>query len=204
MLPEHAPYQGYKAGDVIGDHDEALAYVLEHDVEALPCVAMLPPAQLAAVRFALGKMHYNHGWLVQAEAPPGALFSPLKRVIEACDVPAADVAFYFIHWLTDLAGAMPTPLRGAEQFTLRFPPAVLGSIVRTLPYVQRLAQVSGQQEKRGPHLCTGRSQHRDSGSHRAYSLLSYTHTQVSIFAVSASHRGRRQLDKADCDVSSAT
>ena len=141
MLPEHAPYRGYVAGDVIGDHDEALAYVLEHDVEALPCVAALPPAQLAAVRFALGKMHYNPGWLVQAEAPPGALFSQLKGVIDAGGASSEDVAFYLVHWLTDLAGAVPTPLRGAEQFTLRFPPAVLVSIVRTLRYVQRLAQV---------------------------------------------------------------
>ena len=115
VLPEHAPYHGYAAGDVIGDHDVALAYVLEHDVEALPCVAALPPAQLAAVRFALGKIHYNHGHLVQAEAPPGALFSHLKDLIHAGGASASDVAFYLVHWLTDLAGAQPSPLRGAAH-----------------------------------------------------------------------------------------
>ena len=137
-----APYHGYKAGDVIGDHDVALAYVLAYDMTAMPCIARLPPIQLTAVRFALGKMHYNHGWLVQAEAPPSALFTPLKGLIEAGGVRTADVAFYFVHWLTDLAGAVPTPLRGAEQLSLRFPAAVLSSIVRTLHYVQRLAYVT--------------------------------------------------------------
>ena len=37
----------------------------------------------------------------------------------------ADVAFYFVHWLTDLAGAEPSPLGGAEKLVLKFPHAVL-------------------------------------------------------------------------------
>ena len=35
-----------------------------------------------------------------------------------------DVAFYFAHFLTDLAGAEPTPFRGAEKFAAKFPPKV--------------------------------------------------------------------------------
>ena len=41
-------------------------------------------------------------------------------------VAPSDVAFYFVHWLTDLAGAEPSPLGGAEKFVLKFPHAVRG------------------------------------------------------------------------------
>jgi hypothetical protein len=142
VLPEHAPYADHAAGEVIVDHDLALGYVLLHDVEALPCIAMLQPHQQAAVRFTQAQMEYNHGWLVQAEAPPGALLSKLKALIQKEGATTADIAFYFVHWLTDLGGAVPTPLHGAEQFTLRFPLVVLSSIVDTLNVVQRLVNVS--------------------------------------------------------------
>lgn len=38
-----------------------------------------------------------------------------------------DVALYFVHWLTDLAGAEPTPLAGCEKFSVKFPLPVLNS-----------------------------------------------------------------------------
>ena len=50
----------------------------------------------------------------------------------------AQIAFYFVHWLTDLAGADPTPLRGAEKFVVKFPRAVLGTLIESMPIVQRL------------------------------------------------------------------
>lgn len=70
---------------------------------------------------------FNHGWLVQAEAPPGILFRTFKvrsstpdaqevhfcehlisfacrrlmqRYIEEDGISAHDIAFYFVHWLT--------------------------------------------------------------------------------------------------------
>ena len=48
---EHAPYQGFQAGEVITDHDVALGYVLEYDVAALPCLGSLTEEQRAPIRF---------------------------------------------------------------------------------------------------------------------------------------------------------
>lgn len=36
-----------------------------------------------------------------------------------------------MHWLTDLAGAVPTPLEGSEKFVLQFPRPVLGSFIKS-------------------------------------------------------------------------
>jgi hypothetical protein len=108
VAPEHAPYAGVGAGEVIRDHDAALGYVLTHDPTSLPCYAALPPAQQAAVRFTQADLGFNHGWLVQAEAPPGAIFGRFKALLDAGAVQSSDIAFYFVHWVTDLAGAEPT------------------------------------------------------------------------------------------------
>jgi len=75
LLKSHSPFCGFAAGEVIQDHDLALGYVLTHDVGALPCIAALPAEQQQPVRFTQAKMGFNHGWLVQAEAPPGPLFN---------------------------------------------------------------------------------------------------------------------------------
>ena len=104
---------------MINDHDLALGYVLEFFSDSLPSFAALPEAQKKSVRFTQSKMSFNHGWLVQAEAPPMALFGKFKEVILKESVRDADVAFYFVHWLTDLAGAEPTPLEGSEKFVLK-------------------------------------------------------------------------------------
>ena len=94
MLPtvskEHAPYLGYKEGEKINDHDAALGYVLEYDVEAFPSFDMLPEAHQNSIRFTQAKLGFNHGWLVQAEAPPGALFSQFKSEIERGGVTTND------------------------------------------------------------------------------------------------------------------
>ena len=76
---EHAPYCGYKAGEIISDHDVALGYILEHDPSCLPCFALLPEKLRRTIRFTQARLSFNHGWLVQAEAPPGPLFGSFKR-----------------------------------------------------------------------------------------------------------------------------
>ena len=75
-----------------------------------------------SVYLSQAKLGFNHGWLVQAEAPPWALFGSFKTLLESEDVPAHDVAFYFVHWLTDLAGAEPSgdgPMCGSLKFTTK-------------------------------------------------------------------------------------
>jgi len=76
---------------------------------------------------------------VQAEAPPEALFSKFKAVAMAGAADPADIAFYFVHWLTDLAAAVPTPLEGAEKFVLKFPRPVLGSFIKSFGVLNELA-----------------------------------------------------------------
>ncbi len=68
-------------------------------------------------------MHFNHGWFVQAEAPPGLMLAKFKHALR--NASAADLAFYFLHWLPDLSGAEGQPLAGAEKFAVRFPLPVL-------------------------------------------------------------------------------
>lgn len=165
VLPEHAPYNGYEANVKIEDHDVALGYLLEHDSSALPSFVSLSAAQKRPIKFCQAKLGFNHGWLVQAEAPPGALFNSFKAVLDAGALENADVAFYFVHWLsaskprtmdlrscqrqtegpflsagrTDLAGAEPRPLYGSEKFACKFPASVLASFIRSFPIVQQLA-----------------------------------------------------------------
>jgi len=142
VLPEHAPFCGHKAGDVIRDHDMALGYVMLHDAAALPSFSALPAELQTVVRFTQADLGFNHGWLVQAEAPPGILFRTFKRRVDDGGIASADIAFYFVHWLTDLAGAEPSPLRGSEKFVVRFPQPVLEGIIRSMPVVQELAHSS--------------------------------------------------------------
>jgi len=58
---------------------------------------------------------------------------------------AADIALYFVHWLTDLAGACPSPLDGCEKFVLQFPQPVLQSFIRSFSIIHRLAHLSETQ-----------------------------------------------------------
>eukprot|EP00931_Biecheleriopsis_adriatica_P058631 TRINITY_DN34953_c0_g1_i2.p1 TRINITY_DN34953_c0_g1~~TRINITY_DN34953_c0_g1_i2.p1 ORF type:complete len:1188 (+),score=246.71 TRINITY_DN34953_c0_g1_i2:166-3729(+) len=143
LVPEvqakHAPFCGYEAGDLIQDHDIALSYVLEHHPSALPSFDGLRKEQKDAIRFTQSKMEYNMGWLVQAEAPPGALFTKFKECMLTGGADARDVAFYFCHWLTDLAGAEPYPQEGCEKFVLKFPRKVLSSFLNSFSIVRQLA-----------------------------------------------------------------
>lgn len=126
----------YAAGEKIADHDVALSYVLVHHPELLPSYKGLPIVQQESVRFAHCKMEYNMGWLVQAEAPPGAMFQKLREVTISGQAKDTDVAFYFVHWFVDLAGAEPWPMEGCEKFVLRFPQRVLMQFLSSFGVVQ--------------------------------------------------------------------
>jgi len=138
----HAPYHGVAEGDRIRDHDLAITYILEHFSGLLPSFNSLEPCQRAPVFFSQGKMGFNNGWLVQGEAPPGALFSSFKEVITYGGMSECDVGFYFAHWLTDLAGAEPTPLAGCEKFSHKFPLPVLNSFLHSFEFVEKIATQS--------------------------------------------------------------
>lgn len=141
VQPEHAPYNGYEAGVRIHDHDLALSYVLECFPNLLPSYAGLPGNEKRGVLFTQGKMQFNHGWFVQAEAPPGGMLSKFKAVLEA-GAEQADIDLYFLHWITDLAGAEATPLGGAEKLVTKFPKAVLASFLWSMTYLSRLVGMS--------------------------------------------------------------
>jgi len=139
---EHAPYHGYAAGETIGDHDHALAYVMDHYPDMLPSFRDLPPEERRSVQFTQCNVSFNHGWFVQAEAPPGAIFTRFREALirdHKSQIRSRDVAFYFVHWLTDLAGAEPTPLAGCEKFVVKFPLPVLNSFLRSFEFVERIA-----------------------------------------------------------------
>lgn len=137
----HGPWCGYQPGETVVDHDAALGYVLEFFPDVLPSFSILPEKGKQVVKFTQCKMEYNMGWLVQGEAPPGALFSKFKEVISSGHADQSDIAFYFIHWLTDLAGAEPCPQEGCEKFVLKFPQKVLSSFLSSFTIVQELSHL---------------------------------------------------------------
>jgi len=132
----HSPYQGYEEGDTINDHDIALSYVMEYHPHLLPSFNILPKGMQQVLLFTQCKMSFNHGWFVQAEAPPGHMLAGLRRCMSAA-LPG-DLAFYFFHWLTDLSGAEGTPKGGAEKLVVKFPEPVLAAFLWSIPYLQHL------------------------------------------------------------------
>ncbi|CAE7411965.1 unnamed protein product [Symbiodinium natans] len=75
-------------------------------------------------------------------APPGAIFTKFRQAISAdrrLHAGAPDVALYFVHWLTDLAGAEPTPLGGCEKFVIKFPLHVLNSFLQSFKFIEGIA-----------------------------------------------------------------
>jgi len=144
---KHGTFRGYKVGEMINDHDAALAYILEHYPSVLPSYAALSREQQESIKFTQSKMEYNMGWLVQAEAPPGALFRKFKRVIESGQASPQDLAFYFTHWFTDLAGAEPFPTEGCEKFVLRFPKHVLNQFLLSFSIVQSISAPGATEAK---------------------------------------------------------
>merc|ERR550534_2673537 len=107
---EHAPYHAYQEGDVIADHDAALSYLMDHYPHMLPSFRDLSAEERKSVQFTQCNISFNHGWFVQAEAPPGAVFTKFRETLvreKGSKVSRRDIALYFVHWLTDLAGAEP-------------------------------------------------------------------------------------------------
>mmetsp|Transcript_84601 Transcript_84601/g.274071 ORF Transcript_84601/g.274071 Transcript_84601/m.274071 type:complete len:922 (-) Transcript_84601:359-3124(-) len=142
VQPEHAPYRGYSARDTIADHDLALAYVMDHFPQFLPSFRDLDASERRSVQFTQCNLCFNHGWFVQAEAPPGAVFTKFRECLirdHKLQISSRDVALYFVHWLTDLAGAEPTPLGGCEKFAVKFPLPVLNSFLRSFEFVEKIA-----------------------------------------------------------------
>mmetsp|Transcript_5264 Transcript_5264/g.12606 ORF Transcript_5264/g.12606 Transcript_5264/m.12606 type:complete len:977 (+) Transcript_5264:200-3130(+) len=149
ILPEvqkqHAPFHGYAAGDTVGDHDHALSYIMEQYPDLLPSFRGLEEAERRSVHFTQCNLSFNHGWFVQAEAPPGAIFTKFREALikdQKSKIGRSDVALYFVHWLTDLAGAEPSPLAGCEKFVTKFPLPVLNSFLRSFEFVERIATES--------------------------------------------------------------
>jgi len=98
----------------------------------------LSKAQQESIKFAHSKLDYNMGWLVQAEAPPGAIFRSFRNVIVSGQASMRDIAFYFVHWFADLAGAEPYPLQGCAKLVLKFPERVLMTFVDSFSVVWTL------------------------------------------------------------------
>lgn len=139
--PKHAPYHGYGADVVIMDHDQALSYVMDHYPHLLPSFDGLPAGEQRTILFTQSELAFNNGWLVQAEAPPGATFTKFRECLRS-QIEPRDVALYFVHWLTDLGGAEPTPLGGCEKFVVKFPLVVLNSFLRSFEVVQKIAHMT--------------------------------------------------------------
>jgi len=140
---EHGPYHQYKTGDTIGDHDHALSYVMDHFPFFLPSFDALDEQEKKSVQFTQCQLCFNHGWLVQGEAPPGAVFTKFREALirdHHSQMKQRDIALYFVHWITDLAGAEPTPLGGCEKFVIKFPLPVLNSFLRSFEYVQKISE----------------------------------------------------------------
>mmetsp|Transcript_44424 Transcript_44424/g.117579 ORF Transcript_44424/g.117579 Transcript_44424/m.117579 type:complete len:990 (-) Transcript_44424:511-3480(-) len=139
---EHEPYRGYVAGDTIGDHDHALSYIMEYYPEMLPSFRELEPEEKRGVQLSQCNFCFNHGWFVQAEAPPGAIFTKFREALirdHKSQMGQRDVALYFVHWLTDLAGAEPSPLAGCDKFVTKFPLPVLNSFLRSFEFIEKIA-----------------------------------------------------------------
>jgi len=138
---QHESYHGYHVGDTIGDHDHALAYLMDFYPKLLPSFNDLPEEEKLSLKFTQCNLQFNHGWFVQAEGPPGAIFTKFREILirdHKSAIKQKDVALYFVHWLTDLAGAEPTPLAGCEKFAVKFPMPVLNSFLRSFEFVQRI------------------------------------------------------------------
>lgn len=133
---------GYLSGEMVGDHDLALSYILTHHPFLLPSFAGLSPEQQSSILFAVCKMDYNMGWLVQAEAPPGALFRTMRGLCQNGQGAIENVALYLLHWFADLAGAEPCPMEGCTKFVLKFPLRVLSQFLESFPVVQNIATQS--------------------------------------------------------------
>ncbi|CAE7366822.1 unnamed protein product [Symbiodinium natans] len=139
-----APYRGYGESEVVADHDMAIFYLIERYPQLLPSLSSLKPDLQSSVRMVLSGLAFNNGWFVQAEAPPGAVLRGIKAAITSQNksdrqLSKRDLSLYFVHWLTDLAGAEPSPLLGCLKLTSQLPLPVLKSFMESVKYIQQLA-----------------------------------------------------------------
>ncbi|CAE7918516.1 unnamed protein product [Symbiodinium necroappetens] len=140
-----APYRGYGESEVIADHDLAIFYLIERYPQLLPSLSSLKPELQSSVQMVLSGLAFNNGWFVQAEAPPGAVLRGIKAAITSQNksdrqVSKRDLSLYFVHWLTDLAGAEPSPLFGCLKLTSQLPLPVLKSFMESVKYIEQLAE----------------------------------------------------------------
>lgn len=143
LQPEHAPFYGYQAGEVLNDVAAATCYLMTHFVDLVPSFAALPQDLQQAARTAARKMDFNaatHVGFCQAELPPGLALTNFKAGLK--DAAEEDIGLYFLHWLTDVAGADATPIRGAERLVLRCPLKVLNAMLVSFPFLKTLGRGS--------------------------------------------------------------
>ena len=56
--------------------------MLTHHAHMLPSFEAMRASDQHTIRFTQSKMSFNHGWLVQGEAPPAPLFAKFKEVLQ--------------------------------------------------------------------------------------------------------------------------
>jgi len=140
LQPEHAPYHGHQAGVRLRDH-AALTYVLEYYPHLLPTYAALSKTQQELVFFHQGRLRFNYGWFVQAEAPPGPSLANFKAVTEE-GAKQTDIDLYFVYWLAAMAGSSGTPLGGAQKLVLKMPHVVMSAFLWSMPFICRITAMS--------------------------------------------------------------
>lgn len=135
---EHAGWLGYEEGQTITHQMDAVRFMMEKYPHSLPSFEHLSVEQQRVCIFLRTRCELNPGWLIQAEAPPGKVFSQFKSVADLSGVTKADMSLYFVHWLTDMS-SQGQPLQGSETFVKRFPQSVLERFIHSWNVVSLLA-----------------------------------------------------------------
>jgi len=154
VQPEHDGWKGHEAGESVTQPQEALAYILECFPQSVQSYAQLSPTEQHTLCFVGCFAKINTGWLVQSEAPPGAVFGSLKEHIAATHASRHEVSLFLVASLARFANSRP--LRGLEVFYLRFPQHVLRKYIRSFRVSRLLAVRSATQVyERHLELCYG-------------------------------------------------
>ena len=146
VLPADNGYCGYEAGTTIHDHDVAAGLRVGKGPDRAAVLR-----RVGRARAARDPLHAVEDGLQPrlARAGGGAARRALLVVQETHRRRGRRLgrhrSFYFVHWLTDLAGAVPTPLEGSTQFAVRFPQPVLALV----PPDDPAGPTTGHQERDG-------------------------------------------------------
>ena len=138
VAAEHAPYLGFKEGDVINDHDLALGYVLDFHADVLPSFAGLT-AQRSSGRCASRRARCSS--TTAGSSRRGAARRALRQV-QGGDAPTASSPRrrLLLCALADRPrGCRPVAARGLQWLVLKFPQPVLGSFISSFSVVNELA-----------------------------------------------------------------